>query len=182
MEQLRFLLEAFLGGFLVLFSEELVQGAGYSLPTILISYAIGLPLYLLLSRKFNRWATWCIVGLVTALVASVFRLGVVYKGYVSLLTGVDCFAMRNLTNATYVLFGLSGCVAGLLIASLYRLQIRHTGIVGIIIGVLYHLKVASGWWTARLPARQILFLGEFLAPALFVLICYVVTRPIVNSW
>lgn len=171
MDPLGFLFGAFAGSFLVLFTEELVDNAAYSLPTLAVSYCVGLLAYSAIHLHANRVVTWCLVGAVTALVASVVRVGLPYGGYVSMLAGVDCFDMLNLTNATYVLFALSGCVVGAFVALKGDPGIKHAGILGIGLGVLYQLKIATDWWTSEFPTSFLLFLGEFLAPVLFVYLC-----------
>jgi hypothetical protein len=182
MEQLKFLFEAFVGGFFVFVTEELIQSAKYSLLTVVFSYGIGILTFWISNLRFNRWVTWCLVGSITAFVASVFRVGIVYKGYVSFLAGVNCFATLHLTNVTYLLFALSGCAAGCVIALLQKLKIKHSGIIAIALGVLYHFKVASGWCTTQIPARLVLFAGEFLAPALFICVTYPMAHHLVRSY
>jgi len=88
------------------------------------------------------------------------------------LANIDCFTVRHLNNITYVLFALSGGVGGILIAALDDDSNWSSlgGILGIVLGVLYHLKIARHWWTAMLLKRSVLFLGEFMAPTIFSLL------------
>jgi len=103
-------------------------------------------------------------------------VGIVYGGYVSLLAGVDCFAIRHLHDYTYILFALSGAVAGFVVALLDdgSYWVRPVGILAITLGVLYHLKIAQGWWSARPVVAIPLFIGEFLATTVF---CIALLRP-----
>ena len=172
MDQLAFLSDAFLRGFLALISEEIVQNTQYIIPTILISYVAGLLIYLLFSMKFNQTIAWSVSGFVTAYVASVLRMGIVELKYVAFHADIDCFASQGLTDTTYILLGLSGCAAGLFMSSFMRTWIKAISLLGIIIGVLYHLQIASDWITTAFPSRQLLGLGEFLAPMFFVFLFY----------
>jgi len=172
MKTIGFLFSAFGGGLLVFLTEELLQAARYSLPTIFISFVFGFFLVKVFRLRMPAAAALVIVGAVVAAVSAIVRVALVYGGIVSFLAGVDCFAMRGLTLLTYLLFGASGAVAGALISRIGRDRQGHEGpcILGIILGVLYHLKVAQGWWSGRAGVQQILFLGEFFAPTVFALV------------
>lgn len=172
MDQLAFLSDAFLRGFLALISEEFVQNTQYIVPTIFISYVAGILIYLLFSMKFNQTIAWSVAGFVTAYAASVLRVGIVERKYIAFLANIDCFATQGLTDTTYLLFGLSGCAAGLLMSTFLRTWIKVISLLGITIGVLYHLTIASEWITSAFPSKQLLGLGEFLAPLFFVFLFY----------
>lgn len=169
MEALSFLFSAFVGGFLVFITEELIQSALYSWPTIIVSVVVGgVALRVLLTRT-PATVAWVVAGALVAGVTAVLRVGVVYGGYVSFLQGVDAFAIRHFHDYSYLLFLLSGGVAGVLLArheGIGRIQ-RLLCVLGISLGVLYHLKVASGWMSMRPTVRPFLFAGEFIAPAVF---------------
>lgn len=169
MEALSFLFSAFVGGFLVFITEELLQGALYSWPTIIVSVIAGMVVVRVLLIRTPATVAWVVTGALVAGLTAVVRVGVVYGGYVSFLQGVDAFAIRHLHDYTYLLFLLSGGVAGGLLARpepTGGLQ-RVLCILGIALGVLYHLKVASGWMSMRPVVRPFLFVGEFISPALF---------------
>ncbi len=93
------------------------------------------------------------------------------------MADVDCFASRGFNTNTYLLFFLSGLAAGILGWRVAQQQPAYRqpwdadsiSVLAIALGVLYHLKVATGWWTREAIVQQILFAGEFLAPAAFVL-------------
>ena len=172
MDQFAFLCDAFLRGFLTLISEEFVQNTQVVVPTILISYVAGLLIYVLFSLKFNQTIAWSVAGFVTAYAASVVRMGIVELKYVAFHANIDCFASQGLTDTTYLLIGLSGCAAGLLMSTFFRTWIKAISLPGIAIGVLYHLTIASDWITTAFPSRQLLGLGEFLAPMFFVILFY----------
>lgn len=169
MEALGFLFNAFAGGFLVFVSEELLQALLYSWPTIIAAVVAGTVVLRFALRRTTATAAWVMTGALVAGLTAVVRLGIAYGGYVSFLQGVHAFAIRDLHDHTYLLFLLSGGLAGGLLAqqepagSLRRVL----GILGIALGVLYHLKVAEGWMSMRPIVRPLLFAGEFIAPALF---------------
>lgn len=177
-ETLSFLLQAFLGGFLVLLTEELVASAVFSLPTLAVATVIGL-VTRRLTRSAGRKVSWILTGSTMATSAAVLRLALVHGGPAVYVSGVDCFAMRDMTPLSYGLFALSGAAAG------YAIGLREpqghlspvAGLAGIAVGVLYHLKVASGWWSAEVFKALPLGFGEFLAPAAFAVGCMVLVRP-----
>jgi len=168
MEQLVFLSNAFFGGLFVFFTEELIQSAEYSMPTVAVSLAIGI-LCLFITRRFGNYISLITTGSLVAAFTVAFRGAIVYGGLVTFLPGVDCFAIQTLQPHTYVLFALSGAFAGLTLTVFKkgRVWTHIIGILGIICGVLYHLKVAQGWWSVRPSVAGSLFVGEFLAPSLF---------------
>ena len=168
MEPLDFLFNAFFGGLFVFFTEELFQSAKYSMLTLAVSLVIGM-LSLVITRRFGKYISLIITGALVAVFTAAFRAAVVYGGFVTFIAGVDCFALRDLQLYTYVLFAFSGAFAGLILTLFKKgnLWTHLIGILGITCGVLYHLKVAQGWWSARPLVAIPLFVGEFLAPSFF---------------
>lgn len=114
---------------------------------------------------------WALAGAFVAVLAAILRVAFAYGGLVADSAGVDCFATQGLHGYTYLLFALSGAVAGACIYWVGENPVfAALGVLGVVLGVLYHLKIAEGWWTGRVVVQQILFLGEFLAPAVFALV------------
>ena len=170
MEAIIFLFEAFFGGLLVFFTEELIQSAKYSFSTLAFSLTVGL-LSLVLTRRSGKHLSLIATGAIVGACTAIFRVTIVYGGFVTSLADVDCFASLNLGIHTYFLFALSGAFAGFIL-TLSKKQSRWihvTGIMGIASGVLYHLKIAQGWWSAQLLVAVPLFVGEFLAPTFFLI-------------
>ena len=181
MDALSFLLSAFLGGFLVFITEELLGSAKYSIPTILVCFLMGLIVFRLTRHNLGALSAWMLVGGLVAALTAIVRVGIVFGGYVSFLAGVDCFAMQGLTNVTYILFALSGMVAGAVTSRFDKGKsgssaVCAVGIISIILGVLYHLKISQGWWSGQVGVSEALLLGEFLAPAIIALVLLSIAR------
>ena len=94
-----------------------------------------------------------------ALLAALIRLGLVF--------GLEIVSGSNLL-ATSIVFLPSGAIAGLAVARLRQDHWRMIGaIIGIAIGVLYHLQLAQGWMSVEAVEGTMLFLMEFLGPTVF---------------
>lgn len=191
METFEFLLGAFLQGFESIYNE-LTHAWRYSLPTIGASVSAGVLICWLSARLTKRgFLTWTLAGATVAVVSAIVRPALVFGAPVLRLQGVDCFTLFGIQPTTYVLFALSGALAGCLIGRLSRLAViarldrdsegdslrvvkTQTGIrmaipgsLFVTLGVLYHFGVAQHFYTADLIPRAVLFVIEFFAPTCF---------------
>jgi hypothetical protein len=162
MDSIGFVFSAFLGG-LVALLEELTLSWRYSLPTLALSAILGASAFLLLSRVIrNRYCAWALAGAWVALIAATIRIG--------LVLGLQAIGGANLI-ATAVVFIPSGAIAGVVVARFQRDGLTIAGaVIGIALGVLYHLQLAQGWMSVRPFEGTMLFLMEFLGPAVFAIL------------
>ncbi|MHC4236257.1 MAG: hypothetical protein ACYSUQ_14160, partial [Planctomycetota bacterium] len=131
--------------------EEFQYAFTYTLLTLAVSVLSGLALSRFVFHKRRPLFSWCILGACTAGLASILRPALVYGGYVSYLRGVDCFGRVGLDSLSYVLFVLSGAVAGSLVARHDpRGWHRALPLLGVAFGVLYSYKLAHGFWWSPL--------------------------------
>jgi len=165
-----FLFKAIVGGFFE-YCNDLISSWYYSVPTILISIALGFVVYRATLHFYeNPYVVWAFTGGCVAFIAAVLRPGLVYGGFVRNLQGVDCFSLNGLQIWSYLLFVFSGEVAGIAIAKWHRQPLTFiAATTGIVLGVLFHYSVAQGWMTTQLYPRIALGGIEFLAPAGFAL-------------
>ena len=119
-----------------------------------------------LFRNLNKRLLWIIVSAFVALFTVIFRIGIVYSEVVLYLPNLNCFSIRDLSPFTYVLFFISGAFSGFVISLQENdnLRFKIIGITGVILGIIYHIKIAESWYSSEIGTAVPLFLGEFLAP------------------
>ena len=163
------LLEAFVSGLLTLITEELLLPPLYAWEALVPSVILGIAVLRFLLPRTSVTVSWVTSGAVVAGMTSLVRVAVVFGRYVSFVQGADAFAIKDFHGYTYLLFVLSGGVAGALLARREpaRSATRALALVGLSLGVLYHLKISQSWMFMYPTARSILFTGEFLSPAIF---------------
>jgi hypothetical protein len=149
--------------------EEFRDSTGYAVTTVVVSVAICVAIAAALPWRRHKVASWCLLGGIQASLASILRPALVYGAPVLHLQGVDCFDRLGLDGVSYVLFAISGALAGRFIAAWdVRPHFRWLPLLGIVLGVLYHFKLAQGFWTAWPSVNgTMLFVAEFLAPTVY---------------
>lgn len=164
-----------------LVGEELLLSPQYSVPTLLIASVIGL-LFFKVTRRFSLVGAWILTGAVVCVLTFVVRIDVVLFSGTTNIPAPNLFAMRSPSNMIYLYFLISGAVAGFVVAPRAR-HFRSTtvaGMLGIALGTLYHLKLASGWWTRPWHTKVVLLGLEFFGPALFGLVAVLVARTLMG--
>jgi ankyrin repeat protein len=156
---MKFMFNAAIGGLMALL-DELTSSWRYSIPTLALTVLFGVLAFLILRRFVrNRYCVWALTGAWIAFLVATIRIGLVF--------GIQVLGGSNLVTICMI-FIPSGAIAGLAVTRFQREGFAMFGaVIGIAIGVLYHLQLAQGWMSAQPIEGTILFLMEFLGPTLF---------------
>jgi hypothetical protein len=149
--------------------EEFGDSPFYAVTTVVVSVAVSTAVAAALPWRRRKVASWCLLGSVQASLTAILRPGLVYGGPVLYLHGVDCFDRQGLDGVSYALFAVSGAVAGRFIARrAVSHHLRTLPLLGVALGVLYHFKLAEGFWSAWPSVKgTMLFVAEFFAPSVY---------------
>ncbi len=156
-------------GYLLFLAEEFETSAWISISSILLSALVTIPLSILIFRRSTNLAAFAIVTSIQLLLTAVFRVSLVYGGFVSYLRGVDVFGMLGLNIGTYAIFAVSGIIPAYCIKKYDPGPgFRIIPIVLSSLGVLYAYKLSSGFWSPITSFKGLLLLfAEFMAPAVY---------------
>lgn len=156
-------------GYVFFLAEEFTASAWISISSILLSALVSIPLSIPIFRRSISLVAFTIVTSIQLFLTAVFRVSLVYGGFVSYLRGVDAFGMLGLNIGTYVIFAVSGIIPAYWIKKYDPGPVfRVFPIILSSLGVLYSYKLSSGFWSSITTLNGLLLLfAEFTAPAVY---------------